>query len=231
MSFDIIHKKGWNVERSNSDLSFSKQSSIIHLQETFGNQVVQHLIRAGVVQTKLSVSQPGDIYEQEADRVAEQVMRITDVQEDVASLSTTNDEIIGRKCQSCQEEEETEMNISRKSNDGDESKISENVEQHVTDAILSKGSPLESNTRDFMESRFGFDFGNIRIHTDEGSAKYARALNALAYTVGNNIIFETGRYEPHRPDGMKLLARDRFIQYNRLNLLQDQYILKRILEI
>ena len=160
------------------------------------------------MQTKLSVSQPGDIYEQEADRVAEQVMRITDVQENVASLSTMNDDTVGRKCQSCQEEEETEMNISRKSYDGDGSKISENVEQHVTDAILTEGSPLESTTRDFMESRFGFDFGNIRIHSDEGSARSARAMNALAYTVGNNIIFETGRYEPHRPDGMKLLAHE-----------------------
>ena len=101
-------------------------------------------------------------------------MRVTNVQENVASLSTTNDEIISRKCQSCQEEEETEMNISRKSNDGNGSKISENVERHVTNAILSGGSPLESTTRDFMESRFGYDFSSVRIHTDEGSATSLR---------------------------------------------------------
>ena len=51
---------------------------------------------------------------------------------------------------------------------------------------------------------FGQD-RKCRIHTGEGSARSARALNALAYTVGNNIIFETGRYEPYRPEGMKLL--------------------------
>ena len=154
------------------------------------------------------VSQPGDIYEQEADRVAEQVMRVTNVQENAVSLSTMNDEIISRKCQSCQEEEETEMNINRKANHGTGPKISENVEQHVTNALHARGSPLESTTRNFMESRFGLDFGSIRIHTDEMAARSARSVNALAYTIGNDVVFGGGQYQTNTFDGRRLLAHE-----------------------
>ncbi len=59
-----------------------------------------------------------------------------------------------------------------------------------------------------MESRFGHDFSGVRIHTDAQAAESARALNALAYTVGRDIVFDAGRYSPRTSDGQKLIAHE-----------------------
>ncbi|HLB70567.1 MAG TPA: hypothetical protein VJJ51_05935, partial [Candidatus Methanoperedens sp.] len=67
---------------------------ILYLQRTIGNQAVQRLIKSGALQAKLRIGQPGDIYEQEADRVAEQVMKMPDV-------SSDKDNRILRKCPKC----------------------------------------------------------------------------------------------------------------------------------
>src|SRR5215470_10447500 len=68
------------------------------------------------------------------------------------------------------------------------------------------GRPLDAGTRGFMESRFGHDFGAVRVHTDARSAQAATELGALAYTVGNDVHFATGRYQPDTRDGRMLLA-------------------------
>jgi hypothetical protein len=78
----------------------------------------------------------------------------------------------------------------------------------VHEVLRSSGKPLESSTRDFMETRFGHDFRRVRIHTDEKAAESARAVNALAYTVGEDVIFDSGRYSPTTYDGRKLLAHE-----------------------
>ncbi|HET8635859.1 MAG TPA: DUF4157 domain-containing protein [Acidobacteriaceae bacterium] len=72
----------------------------------------------------------------------------------------------------------------------------------------SPGRPLDGNTRAFMESRFGFDFGKVRVHTDSSASVSARAVNALAYTVGNDLIFASGQYSPHTAAGRKLIAHE-----------------------
>lgn len=59
-----------------------------------------------------------------------------------------------------------------------------------------------------MESRFGHDFGSVRVHTDDHAAQSARAVNALAYTVGQDIVFDEGRYQPATPGGQRLLAHE-----------------------
>ena len=147
-----------------------------YLQRTIGNKAVLRLMccktssdsgRAGI-QTKLTVSQPGDIYEQEADRVAEQVMRMSSEQDDFSPTLRMNEEIVDRKCQKCEdEEEETNMKISRRAIDDAGLGISENVEQHVSNAMHKGGFPLDPITRDFMETRFGYNFSDVRIHTDD----------------------------------------------------------------
>jgi hypothetical protein len=208
---------GPSSKHSSAYLARDPYGSTDYLQRTIGNQAVLRLIccktssdsgRAGI-QTKLTVSQPGDRYEQEADWVAEQVMSMSSGQDDLVHTLSMNEEIVARKCHKCKDkDEEKKMKISRKEIQDNRPGISANVEQHVNNVVHKGGSTLEPTTRNYMESRFGFDFGNVRIHTDEESARSARALNALAYTFGNNIVFETGRYEPHRPDGMKLLAHE-----------------------
>jgi Domain of unknown function (DUF4157) len=78
----------------------------------------------------------------------------------------------------------------------------------VNDALSSPGRPLDAPARDFMESRFGHDFGHVRIHTDGQAAESARAVNAHAYTVGQDIVFDHGKYDPHSESGQHLLAHE-----------------------
>src|SRR5262249_52834025 len=78
----------------------------------------------------------------------------------------------------------------------------------VTDALRSPGQSLDSETRTFMESRFGHDFTDVRVHTDERAAESAQAVNALAYTVGNDMVFGAGQYEPKTPQGQYLIAHE-----------------------
>ena len=74
--------------------------------------------------------------------------------------------------------------------------------------IGRNGQPLAAETRAFFEPRFGFDFGSIRIHADDAAAKAAQAVNAHAYTLGDNIVFGTGRYDPKAETGRSLLAHE-----------------------
>ena len=70
------------------------------------------------------------------------------------------------------------------------------------------GQPLDAQTRAFMEPRFGHDFGHVRVHTDAKATESARAVDALAYTVGQEVVFSAGRYAPTSFEGSRLLAHE-----------------------
>ncbi|HEY6058490.1 MAG TPA: DUF4157 domain-containing protein [Candidatus Limnocylindrales bacterium] len=70
------------------------------------------------------------------------------------------------------------------------------------------GRPLDESTRTGMESAFGADFSDVRVHSDGGAAESARAVSAHAYTVGNEIVFGAGRYDPGSPTGQRTLAHE-----------------------
>ena len=72
----------------------------------------------------------------------------------------------------------------------------------------SPGCPLDGATRAFMEPRFGHDFSEVRVHADAAAAESAREINALAYTVGRDIVFGDGQYAPQTLPGQKLLAHE-----------------------
>ena len=78
----------------------------------------------------------------------------------------------------------------------------------VHEVLRSPGQPLDAETRAFMEPRFGHDFGNVRVHTDTHAAKSAQAVNALAYAVGNDVVFGTGQYAPKSVVGRQLIAHE-----------------------
>jgi len=78
----------------------------------------------------------------------------------------------------------------------------------VHEVLGSSGRPLDGGTRSVMESRFGHDFSRVRIHADSHAARSAQAVDALAYTVGPDIVFDEGRYSPGSPEGLKLLAHE-----------------------
>ncbi len=78
----------------------------------------------------------------------------------------------------------------------------------VYEVLRSTGQPLPTSTRAEMEPRFGHDFGKVRVHTDEMAAQSARAVGALAYTVGQHMIFDTGRHAPNTEPGRELIAHE-----------------------
>lgn len=108
-----------------------------------------------------------------------------------------------RKCTDCEEEE---GGIQRKESDpgagGGE------VPSVVGEALSSPGQSMDGNTLSFMESRFGYDLSNVRIHTGSLAAQSAQSINALAYTSGNNVVFNEGQYAPETDSGKKLLAHE-----------------------
>jgi hypothetical protein len=78
----------------------------------------------------------------------------------------------------------------------------------VHDVLRSTGRPLEPAARAQMEARFGHDFSRVRVHTDAAAAESARAVGAVAYTVGRDVVFDAGRYAPQTPEGGRLLAHE-----------------------
>jgi uncharacterized protein DUF4157 len=78
----------------------------------------------------------------------------------------------------------------------------------VNAALRVSGQSLDGHTREYMESRFGHDFGHVRVHADGGAADSARSVDALAYTVGRDVVFAAGQYAPTTSAGRHLLAHE-----------------------
>ncbi|HEY9363613.1 MAG TPA: DUF4157 domain-containing protein [Chitinophagaceae bacterium] len=108
-----------------------------------------------------------------------------------------------RKCAHCEEEE----NLQRKEIDEEEKDADSNLENYVG-GLSGAGQPLPNEARNFYEPRFGYDFSNVKVHTDSIAAKSAQSINALAYTSGNNIVFNEGQYATNLESGKKLLAHE-----------------------
>ena len=101
------------------------------------------------------------------------------------------------------DEGERGLDISRKkpSEAVFEPETTNEMANEINNAVSGGSSPLDASTKGFMESRFVHDFGRVRIHTGEQAANSARSVNALAYTVGNNIVFGEGQYRPSTVEG------------------------------
>jgi len=145
------------------------------------------------IQTKLTVNQPGDRHEQVADSMADRVIRMCDA--DTRSRGKSDDAPARAQ----------ELTVSRHSQGDDGGGTAPPI---VDDALRSPGQALDTSTRSFMEPRFGHDFSQVRVHTDTMAAESARAVNAAAYTVGQDIVFGSGYYSPGAGDGQRLLAHE-----------------------
>lgn len=133
----------------------------------------------------------GDKYEEEAERAAEQVMQLAQQERSCEC---------GGACPECRKEQASHA----QANDSTRRATSPLVDK----VLRSPGRPLDTATRVFFEPRFGHDFANVRIHSDVGASDAARAVNARAFTVGQNVVFADGEYAPHSRGGQKLLAHD-----------------------
>jgi hypothetical protein len=136
------------------------------------------------LQTKLKVSESGDIYEREADQVADQVMA-TPAHHAVSGAPP--------RIQRFSAQWSGQMDAAPAS---------------VDQALANPGRPLEPALRQDMEQRFGHDFSRVRVHTDAAAEHSARDVNAHGYTVGRNIVFGAGRYRPGTAEGRGLLAHE-----------------------
>lgn len=149
-------------------------------------------------QHKLIHDQPGDQYEQEADRVAEQVMRMPAPIVRRSFVSSSTSDPPDSEC----EMEELVRRKAAKVSPGSSS-IADNLVRN-----LGSGQPLDMTTRAFMEPRFSHDFSEVRVHTGARAAESARAVNALAYSMGSHIAFASGQYDPAGSQGQRLLAHE-----------------------
>jgi Domain of unknown function (DUF4157) len=181
------------------------------LQKTGGNQAMLRSLCSSPprIQTKLAINQPGDQYEQEADRVADQVMGMPEpcggglasfllhpaVQRDCSCGGE------GGECTACREEEKLQRSPAT-------SATQQTAPPSVHATLCSPGQPLDAATRRFMEPRFGHDFSQTRLHYDDQAAQSARAVNALAYTVGSHIVFGAAQHNPGTNASRHLLAHE-----------------------
>jgi len=190
-----------------------RQGTVSRLQRGMGNQNVLRFL-----QTKLAMNQPGDRYEQAADRMADAVVQSEGGSPACACESS------GRPCAECASKKLQRMDVNvthgtpsastqhgaigvdmRHTAQGEAGKEAPPV---VHEALTETGRPLDAGTRAFMEPRFGHDFSGVRVHTGPLAADSARAVGARAYTVGRDIVFAGGEHAPESPMGRRLLAHE-----------------------
>jgi hypothetical protein len=185
------------------------------LQGALGNRASEQFIQA-----QLRISTPGDSYEQEADRVADEVLRspVASVREPVGISRVSTSARVQRACSPGENETSApdadsveghndDLQLwAKRSNAGGESATG-SIASDVA-SFNGRGEPLADSVRAFFEPRFGHDFGEVRVHTGARAAESVRSIGALAYTAGRDIVFGDQQYSPETPAGRKLLAHE-----------------------
>lgn len=168
--------------------------AVIRFQRQVGNQAVLAMLRASTIRTKLEAGNPGDPAEEEADTVAERVMRMP-----ALSMSQT----YNARYEAGEAPPFSLMSTVRSS-----TPATGDAPDTLREVLRSPGAPLDAVTRSFFEPRFGRDFSRVRIHTDSLAASSAREIGAQAYASGRHLVFAEGRYDPGNSTGRQLLAHE-----------------------
>jgi hypothetical protein len=182
------------------------------MSEIIGHSTGSAQTRSPAIQAKLTVSHPGDVHEQEADRVANAVMRMPEssTQETPLALSSARaPNHAQRMCTDCDEEHKKKPDapVRRKEQTADAPPVTQSVAANIQ-SLRGGGSALPAATRAFFEPRFGADFSGVRVHNDQRAADTAKSLNAKAFTVGQDIAFGQGQFVPDSHEGQNLLAHE-----------------------
>ncbi len=177
------------------------------------------------IQKKLAVGKADDIYEREADTLADKVVQHSEAGRENAAnpffpprqvaqsslqgsitpliqSSKLDEEPLQKKCETCEKEE----NIQTKSSNSPNA-VPPNFEKTLN-STKGGGSPLKKNIKGEMEAGFGTNFSKVRIHTDSTAEKLNEKLGAQAFTTGNNIYFNSGKFSPESKEGKHLLAHE-----------------------
>ena len=159
-----------------------------------------------IVQAKLRIGSRNGKYEQEADALAERVMRMPD-NEHRGSLDATQhtNTSLQRLCRDCGKKQQDE--VQGKGVAFDTEAIDDHVEFEVQ-ALQGGGTQLPDSLRAFFESRFKHNFGAVRIHAASRAQRLARDVNARAFTLGRNIVLGSGEFSPETTAGKRLLAHE-----------------------
>jgi hypothetical protein len=187
-----------NVAKTSAPLSRSSTSFLpsMRLPLVAGSHSISNITKP-LIQPKLKIGAPNDKYEQEADRVAERVMRMLEpsFSEDATeplpkSHTNSGNDIIQRTGTPCSGEYSAADFVSE------------------LQSLHSGGYLLSQPERHFFEPRLGYDFSSVRVHTDRRAAALAHGLRARAFTLGHNIAFGKDQYQPHSSQGKRLMAHE-----------------------
>lgn len=157
------------------------------------------------LQRKLTIGASNDPLEQEADRIADQVMA-------VPGHSAVSGTPVKVQCFT-----------------GSPSGQTAEAPASVERVLASPGQPLEPSLREEMEGRFGYDFSRVRVHTGSAAEQSARDVSARAYTVGNNIVFGAGQFTPEMNVGWRLIAHEltHVMQQNSATIASNRMLQRR----
>jgi hypothetical protein len=197
------------VQRATVDPSRLRPADVLTLQRVTGNQAVTRLLgRAAYaprVQFKLMVGPAGDAYEQEADRVAEQVVG---EQRTASSPAPAGEAGWGRIQRQEEKEVQTKSNLRPLTSDSHSSFEAGSDFESRLSAMRSGGSPLPDDVRGKMEVGFGADFSDVRVHADSPASALNHQIQAKAFTLGQHIYVGAGQYNLGSESGQRLLAHE-----------------------
>ncbi|MEM9218153.1 MAG: DUF4157 domain-containing protein [Cyanobacteria bacterium P01_F01_bin.150] len=176
---------------------------LLQLQRQYGNQHVQQMVQrrsssSPIIQAKLTLGQVGDRYEQEADRVAKEVVnRISSAPSDTTQRMGPEDEEMMAQTQPAFHAKGTPESIT----------VSSDIEAAIQQK-RGRGQAMDSQVQEQMESAFGVNFDGVRVHTDSEADVLNNSLNAHAFTTGQDIFFRQGEYDSSSPKGKELIAHE-----------------------
>jgi hypothetical protein len=184
---DRVADKIVSNKKTTSNDSFFNSSSSIHKKN----------------ETKIQKNQENEIQEKPLSESITPVVQLQPVEE----------EKIQKKCDECESEEKNsvqtkkENNLQTSSSNDVNTESNSNLESKLNSS-KSSGSTLQQNTKTEMESGFGTDFSNVKIHTDSTAVQMNKELGAQAFANGNDIYFNEGKYNPNSQEGKHLLAHE-----------------------
>ena len=225
-TFAVKRKRTKWKRRSSHPSRFSYRGSDVMDQQT----KIHSILHSTGAQAKLNIGQSNDKYEREADHVSDQVMSMPDPKFQRQAVNEEEEETVQTKpvaeqitplMQRQEESPEEEEETTQAKGDGAPSTASSSVEAGIN-SIRGNGQPLAVSTRTFFEPRFGVNFSDVRVHTDSNASNLSQNLNAKAFTIGKNIVFDSGQYSPYTVSGKRLLSHEltHVVQQNRVQGIQ-----------
>ena len=201
----IKDKLNWSIANLGTNRSRGTKSRAAGADDNVAATTSKSAVRTNGLQ----VSRPGDGFELEAERMAEEVLadRGPGAAWSLSRMRLSSPAVqrecsCGGTCEDCKKRDEV---LRREAGPGT---APEFAPAAVHNVLRGRGQQMDGATRNYMETRFGYDFGRVRIYNDDAAANSARDVSANAYTVGEKVVFNSGKYAPESEAGRRLLAHE-----------------------